>query len=45
MVAGTTEADKGKLFLQNDLDPNQRQAIAISGGQVAEGTPSFVATP
>ncbi len=41
MVAGTTETDKGKLFLQNDLDPNQRQAIAISGGQVAEGDTVF----
>ncbi|MFE8730707.1 amino acid ABC transporter permease, partial [Aeromonas hydrophila] len=41
VVAGTTAAEKGKLFLQNDLDPNQRQPIATSGVQVSEGDTVF----
>ena len=31
VVAGTTAAEKGQLFLQDDLDPNRRQAIASTG--------------
>ena len=41
VVAGTTAAEKGKLFLQDDLDPNRRQAIASTGAQVAEGDTVF----
>ena len=42
VVAGTTAAEKGKLFLQDDLDPNRRQAIASTGTQVAEGDTVFL---
>ena len=41
VIAGTTSAEQGKLFLQNDLDPNQRQAIASTGIKVAEGDTIF----
>ena len=41
VIAGTSEAEKGKLFLQDDLDPNVRQAIASTGVQVAEGDTVF----
>lgn len=41
VMAGTSEAEKGKLFLQDDLDPNVRQAIASTGVQVAEGDTVF----
>ncbi|WP_310650726.1 amino acid ABC transporter permease [Aeromonas media] len=41
VVAGTTAAEKGQLFLQDDLDPNRRQAIASTGAQVAEGDTVF----
>ena len=34
---GTVVADKGQLFLQDDLDPSRRQAIAPKGSQLAEG--------
>ncbi|WP_301270979.1 amino acid ABC transporter permease [Aeromonas media] len=42
VVAGTTAAEKGQLFLQDDLDPNRRQAIASTGAQVAEGDTVFL---
>ena len=42
VVAGTTAAEKGQLFLQDDLDPNRRQAIASTGAQVAEGDTVFI---
>ena len=41
VIAGTTSAEQGKLFLQNDLDPNQRQAIASTGVKVTEGDTIF----
>ena len=41
VVTGTTAAEKGQLFLQDDLDPNRRQAIASTGAQVAEGDTVF----
>ncbi|MFM5060748.1 amino acid ABC transporter permease [Aeromonas veronii] len=41
VMVGTSEAEKGKLFLQDDLDPNVRQAIASTGVQVAEGDTVF----
>ena len=42
VVTGTTAAEKGQLFLQDDLDPNRRQAIASTGAQVAEGDTVFL---
>lgn len=45
VVAGTTAAEKGQLFLQNDTDPGQRQPIAASGAQVAEGDTVFLGDP
>ncbi|MEG0175874.1 MAG: amino acid ABC transporter permease, partial [Aeromonas sp.] len=42
VVAGTSEKEKGQLFLQDDLDPNRRQAIAPEGVQVAEGDTVFL---
>ncbi len=41
VIAGTTSAEQGKLFLQHDLDPNQRQAIASTGVKVTEGDTIF----
>ena len=35
VVTGTTAAEKGQLFLQDDLDPNRRQAITIAAGGAA----------
>ena len=39
---GTVVADKGQLFLQDDLDPSRRQAIAPKGSQLAEGDTVFL---
>ena len=39
---GTVVADKGQLFLQDDLDPSRRQAIAAQGTQLAEGDTVFL---
>ena len=39
---GTVVAEKGQLFLQDDLDPSRRQAIAAQGAQLAEGDTVFL---